>query len=172
MRKFGHENAQNWDLRKPHAAGLGGVVASQNVIAAEVGAQVLRDGGNAIDAAIATSFAVSVVEPWMSGLGGGGYMLVYLANEDRVRVVDFGMIVGRVYDIFWASECVFLFVACAQVIRSSISASIFRHAGLPNLRFSIECIAKVDFSWKSFLVNFGIDFYCFLYALGPVLLIF
>ena len=95
MPKFGHENAQNWDLRKPHAAGLVGVVASQNVIAAEVGAQVLRDGGNAIDAAIATSFAVSVVEPWMSGLGGGGYMLVYLANEDRVRVVDFGMIAPK-----------------------------------------------------------------------------
>ena len=56
-------------------------MASQNATAAAVGAAVLRDGGNAIDAAIATSFAVSVVEPWMSGLGGGGYMLVYLAKE-------------------------------------------------------------------------------------------
>ena len=98
MPTFGYENAQNWDLRKPHASGPGGVVASQNVIAAEVGAQVLREGGNAIDAAIATSFAVSVVEPWMSGLGGGGYMLVYLAKEDRVRVVDFGMIAPKSLD--------------------------------------------------------------------------
>ena len=61
MPAFGHENAQNWDLRKPHASGQCGVVTSQNVIAAEVGAQVLREGGNAIDAAIATSFAISVV---------------------------------------------------------------------------------------------------------------
>ena len=95
---FGPENAQNWDLRKPHAAGPGGAVASQNAIAAEVGAQVLREGGNAVDAAIATSFAVSVVEPWMSGLGGGGYMLVYLAKEDRVWVVDFGMIAPKTLD--------------------------------------------------------------------------
>ena len=95
---FGPENAQNWDLRKPHAAGPGGAVASQNAIAAEVGAQVLREGGNAVDAAIATSFAVSIVEPWMSGLGGGGYMLVYLAKEDRVWVVDFGMIAPKTLD--------------------------------------------------------------------------
>ena len=59
---------------------------------------VLRDGGNAIDAAIATSFAVSVVEPWMSGLGGGGYMLVYIAKERRIRVIDFGMIAPRRLD--------------------------------------------------------------------------
>ena len=71
---------------------------AKNAIAAEVGAQVLREGGNAVDAAIATSFAVSVVEPWMSGLGGGGYMLVYLAKEDRVWVVDFGMIAPKTLD--------------------------------------------------------------------------
>ena len=99
MSTFGPENAENWDLRKPHAAGPGGAVASQNAIAAEVGAQILREGGNAVDAAIATSFAVSVVEPWMSGLGGGGYMLVYLAKEDRVRIVDFGMIAPTALDL-------------------------------------------------------------------------
>lgn len=90
--------AQVWSLRKPSASGRGGAVASQNAIAAEAGARVLRDGGNAIDAAIATSFAVSVVEPWMSGLGGGGYMLVYLAKEKRVRVIDFGMIAPKRLD--------------------------------------------------------------------------
>ncbi len=91
--------SQNWQLRKPAAHSAGGVVVSQNAIAAEIGAAVLRDGGNAIDAAIATSFAVSVVEPWMSGLGGGGYMLVYLAAEDRVRVIDFGMVAPRELDL-------------------------------------------------------------------------
>lgn len=99
MTEIGPDRSQNWTLRKPAAASSGGAVASQNAIAAEVGARVLRDGGNAIDAAIATSFAVSVVEPWMSGLGGGGYMLVYLAKEKRVRVIDFGMIAPQQLDV-------------------------------------------------------------------------
>jgi gamma-glutamyltranspeptidase/glutathione hydrolase len=98
MSPIGPDRAQNWTLSKSSAISRGGAVASQNAIAAEAGARVLRNGGNAIDAAIATSFAVSVVEPWMSGLGGGGYMLVYLAKEKRVRVFDFGMIAPRQLD--------------------------------------------------------------------------
>ena len=89
---------QNWTLSKPAAHSSGGAVTSQNAVAAQIGASVLRDGGNAIDAAIAASFAVSVVEPWMSGLGGGGYMLVYLAKERRVRVIDFGMVAPKHLD--------------------------------------------------------------------------
>jgi gamma-glutamyltranspeptidase/glutathione hydrolase len=98
MANIGPDRSQNWSLRKPSAHSQRGVVTSQNAIAAEVGAAVLRDGGNAIDAAIATSFAISVVEPWMSGLGGGGYMLVYLAKEKRVRVIDFGMVAPKRLD--------------------------------------------------------------------------
>jgi gamma-glutamyltranspeptidase/glutathione hydrolase len=98
MANIGPDRSQNWSLRKPSAHSQRGVVTSQNAIAAEVGAAVLRDGGNAIDAAIATSFTISVVEPWMSGLGGGGYMLVYLAKEKRVRVIDFGMVAPKRLD--------------------------------------------------------------------------
>ena len=56
------------------------------------GARVLAEGGNAVDAAVATSFAISTVEPWMSGLGGGGFMLVFRANEGRVDAIDFSMV--------------------------------------------------------------------------------
>jgi len=83
---------QNWKVSKPVARARGGIVASQNRIASEAGAQILAAGGNAVDAAVATSFALAAVEPWNSGLGGVGFMLVYLAREKRVRVVDFGPI--------------------------------------------------------------------------------
>src|SRR3546814_1406817 len=57
-----------------------GVVAAQNQKAADIGAAVLRTGGNAVDAAVATAFALGALEPWMSGIGGCGYMMVW---EDR-----------------------------------------------------------------------------------------
>jgi gamma-glutamyltranspeptidase/glutathione hydrolase len=83
---------ETWTLAKPVASGAKGVVASQEIEAAMVGAAMIEAGGNAIDGAIATALALSVTEPWMSGLGGGGFIVAYIAAEKRVRVVDFGMI--------------------------------------------------------------------------------
>jgi gamma-glutamyltranspeptidase/glutathione hydrolase len=81
---------QNWIVRKPELRTRGGVVVSQSLVAAEAGARILADGGNAIDAAVATGFALAAAEPWNSGLGGVGYMVVWVAQERRAYVVDFG----------------------------------------------------------------------------------
>ena len=59
---------------------------------------MLADGGNAVDAAIAASLALATVEPWMSGLGGGGYMLVRPAGEARTQAVSFGMVAPGALD--------------------------------------------------------------------------
>ncbi len=76
-------------IRKTVIATKGGVVAAQHRRAAEVGAAVLDAGGDAVDAAIATSFAIGVVEPWMSGPAAGGAMVLWRANEGGARVVNF-----------------------------------------------------------------------------------
>ena len=89
---------EQWQITKPVVRSDQGIVAAQNARAAAVGAEILRAGGNAVDAAVATGFALSAVEPWMSGLGGGGYMLVYLAEERRVHAVDFAMVAPRFLD--------------------------------------------------------------------------
>jgi len=82
---------ETWAVRKPVVECPGGMVATQHHFASDVGVEVLRNGGNAVDAAVAAGFAIGTVEPWMSGLGGGGYMLVYSAAEGRCDVVDFSM---------------------------------------------------------------------------------
>ena len=68
----------------------GGVAAAQHGEAARIGADVLAAGGNAIDATVAVSFALGAIEPWMSGMGGGGFMVVREASGET-HSVNFGM---------------------------------------------------------------------------------
>jgi gamma-glutamyltranspeptidase/glutathione hydrolase len=65
-----------------------GVVAVSNPLAAKVGADILAAGGNAIDAAVAIQFALNAVEPQSSGIGGGGFMMVHLAKENKTFYID------------------------------------------------------------------------------------
>jgi len=72
-----------------HAAGPEtDMVAAARKEAAEAGVQMLRQGGNAFDAAAATALALGVVEPGSSGIGGGGFFLLYIAKEDRYVMLD------------------------------------------------------------------------------------
>lgn len=82
--------ARKVDLRRAEVSGRGGVVSSQHRRASEIGVEVLRAGGNAFDAAVAVSFALGVLEPWMSGPFGGGGMMVAPA-DGPVQALYYGM---------------------------------------------------------------------------------
>lgn len=77
----------NAAVRFPVTA-VNGMVASDHYLASKAGADVLRNGGNAVDAAIATSLALSVIRNQSTGIGGGGFMVLHLANGDN-KVIDY-----------------------------------------------------------------------------------
>src|SRR5438067_2637016 len=89
---------EQWVLAKPPKISDRGIVVAQHWRAAEAGAEILAAGGNAVDAAVATAFALGVVEPWMSGVGGAGYLIYGNAASRTVEVVDFGLIAAAALD--------------------------------------------------------------------------
>ena len=70
------------------AVGDNGVVVSSKVDASKVGIDILKNGGNAIDAAIAVGFALAVTHPSAGNIGGGGFMMIHLA-DGTVTSIDF-----------------------------------------------------------------------------------
>lgn len=82
---------QTFEIRKPAVQSRHGLVAAQHRDAAEAGAKVLAQGGNAMDAAVVTALALSVVEPWLSGIGGGGFLLHADGRTGAVDTLDFNM---------------------------------------------------------------------------------
>ena len=74
--------------KDPMAVGRGGAVSSVDPYATEIGLNVLRRGGNAVDAAVATAAALGVTEPYSAGIGGGGFFVYYDARSGRVHTID------------------------------------------------------------------------------------
>jgi len=74
--------------RSPVAVGSDGAVSSVNPYASRAGIDVLKAGGNAVDAAVATAAALGVVEPYSAGIGGGGYFVYYDAHTGKVQTLD------------------------------------------------------------------------------------
>ncbi|HYA28399.1 MAG TPA: gamma-glutamyltransferase, partial [Acidobacteriota bacterium] len=75
------------NARAQHAGS--GLVVADSELASQAGMEILRRGGNAVDAAIATALALSVVDQASSGLGGGGFMVIYQAKDKKSFALDF-----------------------------------------------------------------------------------
>jgi gamma-glutamyltranspeptidase/glutathione hydrolase len=74
--------------KQPTAVGTGGAAATVDPLATRAAVDTLRNGGNAIDAAVAAAGVLGVVEPYSCGVGGGGFMTIYSARDGKVHTID------------------------------------------------------------------------------------
>jgi gamma-glutamyltranspeptidase / glutathione hydrolase len=74
--------------KRPVATGTGGAVATVDLDASRAALGVLRRGGNAVDAAVAAAATLGVTEPYSAGIGGGGFMVIWLARQHRAVTID------------------------------------------------------------------------------------
>src|SRR5688500_7157466 len=74
--------------KTPTAVGTGGAAASVDTLGTRAAVDVLRRGGNAVDAAVAAAGVLGVVEPFSCGIGGGGFMVIYRASDGKVATID------------------------------------------------------------------------------------
>ena len=67
----------------------GPMVVSQNELSSDVGIEIIKSGGNAVDAAVAVGFSLAVTLPRAGNLGGGGFMLIYLKEQNEILAIDY-----------------------------------------------------------------------------------
>ncbi|MFN8593207.1 MAG: gamma-glutamyltransferase [Thermomicrobiales bacterium] len=84
-----------WRFDRDEAISRSGMVAAKHPLAAAAGVEVLREGGNAVDAAVTAAFCAGVVEPFMSGIGGGGFLVAHFPASGKRILIDHGMVAPR-----------------------------------------------------------------------------
>jgi gamma-glutamyltranspeptidase/glutathione hydrolase len=85
---FGAQPIAAQEAKQPTAVGRGGAIATVDLLASEAGMDILRSGGNAVDAAVAAAAVLGVTEPFSCGIGGGGFMVVYRPSDGAVTTID------------------------------------------------------------------------------------
>ncbi|WP_257988034.1 gamma-glutamyltransferase [Bacillus sp. V33-4] len=86
--KFFITRSKRASIDRETAKGRTGMVASAHHLATDIGEKILESGGNAVDAAVAIQFALNVVEPMMTGIGGSGFMMVHHRDSNETKIFD------------------------------------------------------------------------------------
>ncbi len=112
--------------KQADAVGTGGAVASDDVEATSAGLEVLHDGGNAIDAAVAVAATLGVADPFVAGIGGGGYLVYYNARTHRVSTID-----GRETAPHLATQDLFIDPATGKPLAFPVAVTSGLSVGVP-----------------------------------------
>lgn len=152
-----------WTPGKIMAEGRGGMVAAQHEAAARAGVAVLEAGGNAMDAAVTATLVLSVVEPWLSGIGGGGFLLwrdgtggsaealdFSVRSAMGITAADYPLVPGKDGDWFdWPQvegqrNLIGVHAICVPGTVAGLAEALARHGTIPWAQALAPAIAEAD----------------------------
>ncbi len=124
-----------WKISREEAVAEHGMVAAKHPLAVEAGLQVLKEGGNAVDAAITAALAMSVLDPAMNTIGGGGFMLFHQASTGENYAVDYFMTAPQAAtpDMYEIVEAGKTDVLGFRGVKNDENATGYRSIGVPGL---------------------------------------
>ena len=147
----------------------GPMVVSQNHLSSEIGIEIIKKGGNAIDAAVAVGFSLAVTLPRAGNLGGGGFMLIYLKDQNEILAIDyrgqspselkadeiFGLELPKEYKN--ANRDIVRYGYRASTIPGTVSGLLLAHAEFGKLPLKEVMKPAIDQAMNGFLVSFDLE---------------
>ncbi len=147
----------------------GPMVVSQNHLSSELGIEIIKKGGNAIDAAVAVGFSLAVTLPRAGNLGGGGFMLIYLKEQNEILAIDyrgqspsklqanqiFGIELPRDYDK--ADRDIVRYGYKASTVPGTVSGLLLAHAEFGKLPLSEVMKPAIDQAMNGIDVSFDLE---------------
>ena len=136
------------------------MVVSQNEHATEAGYEVLRRGGNAVDAAVAVGFALAVTLPRAGNLGGGGFLLIYDKNDDEVSSIDYRSAAPKsaISDLFLKDGEVVRFGHLVNAVPGSVAGLLKAHEDFGSLPISDLLKPAIRLARDGFEVTYDLNF--------------
>ena len=136
------------------------MVVSQNEHATEAGYEVLRSGGNAVDAAVAVGFALAVTLPRAGNLGGGGFVLIYDKNKDKVSSIDYRSAAPKsaTSDLFLKDGDVVRFGHLVNAVPGSVAGLLKAHEDFGSLPLSDLLKPAIRLARDGFEVTYDLNF--------------
>ena len=136
------------------------MVVSQNKHATEAGYEVLKNGGNAADAAVAVGFALAVTLPRAGNLGGGGFILIYNKSKDEVSSIDYRSAAPKssTSDLFLEGENIVRFGHLVNAVPGSVAGLLKAHEDFGSLPLSDLLKPAIRLARDGFEVTYDLNF--------------
>jgi len=136
------------------------MVVSQNSLATDVGYEILQQGGNAIDAAVAVGFSLAVTLPRAGNLGGGGFMLIYKADSDKVHSIDYRSTAPNLAksEMYLTNSGVKRFGNIVNAVPGTVAGLIKAHKEHGKLPLKKVLKPSIDLAKKGFKVSYDLNY--------------
>ena len=136
------------------------MVVSQNKYATQVGYQILDQGGNAVDAAVAMGFALSVTLPRAGNLGGGGFMLIYDSQSKDISAIDYRSAAPKAAksEMYLTEEGVIRFGHLVNAVPGTVAGLIKAHRNHGKLTLKKVLQPSIQLAYKGIKVSHDLNF--------------